>query len=434
MRSQELNYNTIEFLETLNFGNRWYDQAFSEMVLESLDFGDSATDWRCVLGGSTEIAQRMWKSLQQVDAVKHGKKVTAMEYTWAGKTADKQTPSTVRVTLADEEKPREYDAVFNSAPLGAQQQMALEGLSLSWGVKQAIRSLGYGASCKVGIQFKSLWWMQKYKIFGGVARTDLPLRCCVYPSYNIEDEQNKPGVLLVSYTWSQEAERIGALIKETSPDKEDALKAVLLHDLARLHTNTDKDYETLLQELNTSYITHHAYNWYSDEHQVGAFAYFGPGQYSKMYPDLVASYGKYMIIGEAASAHHAWVVGSLESAVRGVYQFLRLHKNFNGAAGDAYRAYNSDPPKGPFGPLPAEYNRTDDIKMPQMKADDNKLLVDPEHKFAVEHVSAVGDILRQQALFEKLRLRQGGDVLDTTQIKDLDPVKSIVGAIQAAAA
>ena len=84
LRSQELNYNTIEFLETLNFGNRWYDQAFSEMVLESLDFGDENTDWRCVLGGSTEIAQRMWGSLLQKDAIKHEKRVTAMKYLWEG--------------------------------------------------------------------------------------------------------------------------------------------------------------------------------------------------------------------------------------------------------------------------------------------------------------------------------------------------------------
>ena len=280
--------------------------------------------------------------------------------------------------------------------------------------------------------------MQKYKIFGGVAKTDLPLRCCVYPSYNIEDKQDEHGVLLVSYTWSQEAERIGALIKGT-PKDEGALKAVLLHDLARLHTDSDKDYEVLLEELKASYITHHAYNWYSDEHQVGAFAYFGPGQYSKMWPELIASYGKYMIIGEAASAHHAWVVGSLESAVRGVYQFLGLHKKFNSKAEAAYNAYNNDQIKdGLFGPLPAEFNRTNDVKMPQMKTarpmTDGSKPSDQQHKLGPEHVPAIGDILRQQALFEKLRLRQGEDVLDTARITEQSAVKSIVAAIPAYAA
>lgn len=30
------------------------------------------------------------------------------------------------------------------------QRMGLEGLKLNWGTKQAIRSLGYSASCKIG--------------------------------------------------------------------------------------------------------------------------------------------------------------------------------------------------------------------------------------------------------------------------------------------
>lgn len=87
---------------------------------------------------------------------------------------------------------------------------------------------------------------------------------------------------------------------------------------------------------------HHdfAYNWFADEHQVGISAYFGPGQYSKLYPDIVATYGKYMIIGEATSPHRAWVVGSPERAVRGVYQFVRLHDEHNAQVRAAYRAYN----------------------------------------------------------------------------------------------
>ncbi|KAI8941969.1 hypothetical protein NX059_000079 [Plenodomus lindquistii] len=39
-----LDYKTLEFCEALNFGNRWYDQAASEMVLESLDF-EADADW-----------------------------------------------------------------------------------------------------------------------------------------------------------------------------------------------------------------------------------------------------------------------------------------------------------------------------------------------------------------------------------------------------
>ena len=59
---------------------------------------------------------------------------------------------------------------------------------------------------------------------GGVAKTDLPLRVCVYPSYNLKDyipgKIEKPGVLLCSYTWSQEAQRVASLINRDSPEGE----------------------------------------------------------------------------------------------------------------------------------------------------------------------------------------------------------------------
>lgn len=34
------------------------------------------------------------------------------------------------------------------------------------------------------------------------------------------------------------------------------------------------------------------------------------------------------IIGEAASAHHAWIAGALDSSVRGVYLFLERFRLF----------------------------------------------------------------------------------------------------------
>lgn len=86
--------------------------------------------------------------------------------------------------------------------------MDLQNAGLSWGTKQAIRSLNYGASCKVAIKFKTPWWqVAPFSINkGGLSKTDLPLRVCVYPSYNIKSDlnpewnQHKPSVLLCSYT------------------------------------------------------------------------------------------------------------------------------------------------------------------------------------------------------------------------------------------
>ncbi|KAH7308634.1 hypothetical protein B0I35DRAFT_360873, partial [Stachybotrys elegans] len=396
-------YSTLEFCETLNFGNRWYDQAASEMVLESLDF-DSKAKWWCVEGGAAEIAKRMKAQIKHQDAIMHGKLVTEISYN----TADIRNVQ-VDLKIAEEESVRTYDAVFNSAPLGAMQHMHLEGLNLNWGTKSAIRSLGYGASCKVGIRFRSLWWMSNGLDItgGGQGKTDLPIRCCVYPSYNLYDDRDQPGVLLVSYSWSQEAERIGALIDKKSPEDEHELKALLFHDLARLHSPTrdNERYKELYKIIEDNYLDHYAYDWYKNPRTVGAFAYFGPGQFSNWYSDLTKSDGKHVIIGEAASAHHAWVVGALESAVRGVYQFLWKHSAKSAQAAEATEAYNKNQIPAPFGPIPDEYNRDEDIQLPR----DAK--VQPEAM-----PSSTGEFARMQVLMESIRLKQGGDVIDPDKI------------------
>jgi monoamine oxidase len=79
--------------------------------------------------------------------------------------------------------------------------------------------------------------------------------------------------------------------------------------------------------LLDQYITHHVYDWYHDPYTTGAFALFGPGQFSNLYTYLTrpAADGKLHFVGEASSAHHAWLVGALESAERAVmYALLRF--------------------------------------------------------------------------------------------------------------
>lgn len=417
----------------------------SEMVLERLDF-DAEADWFCVEGGSQQIALKMRDHIKDSHKIEFSKRVKAMSYVSVengkvvgpsqlkdGDCSEKGKNVMVSVTLEGEDEVSEetrgpFHAVFNSAPLGAMQHMYLEGLNLNWVVKRAIRNLGYGASCKVGVRFKTLWWMQdKYgPIRGGQANTDLPIRCCVYPSYNVEDPVDQPGVLLASYTWSQEAERIGAHIKHGgSPESERRLRDLLLHDLARLHTSNEVDYAELRALLDDEYLDHFAYNWNADPHTVGAFAYFGPGQFRGMYPGLSKTDGKHVIIGEAASAHHAWVVGALESAVRGVYQFLFKHSHRSRAACKATEAYNYDNVPAPFGPLPAEYDRTQEVTIPCS-----------EHGHShgpgvVAQTSAIGEIARLQVWQETNRLKQGGDRLDPDRISE-EAARPILRAIEQA--
>ena len=357
------------------------------MILEDLDFNHKKP-WWCIEGGAQELAHRMHRKLERKDCISFQKKVVGMQ--WA------KDKTVIDVTVKGENSSRRYDAVFNSAPLGAMQRMDLTGLNLEWRTKQAIRSLGYGASCKVAIRFKSLWWIEHLGISeGGAAKTDLPLRVCVYPSYNLRDK-GKPGVLLCSYTWSQEAQRMASLINRKSPEGEEELKTLLMYNLTRLHSKPHdrEDYARIHEIISDAYETHHAYDWYSHPGTTGSFAYFGPSQFSNMYPWITCSDGKHVIIGEAASAHHAWVVGALESAVRGVYQFLYKHSKHCKAAPKALQSYNRGEVISLYGPLPVESDREEDVEL-ICKGDQ----------------ADRGEWAREQVVFESIRVEQESDRL-----------------------
>jgi monoamine oxidase len=327
-----------------------------------LDFETTTPqDWFCIDGGTQQVASLMAEKLKG-RRPQFNRQVTAI-------IADTEKGS-VSLKIKHNEpdsseiEKREYFTVFNSTTLGALQQMDLTQAKLLYGTKQAIRSLAYGASCKVGMKFQTPWWMlPPHNIKqGGMGKTDLPLRVCVYPSYNVHDMDNEPAVLLCSYTWAQDAQRIGALIKPDSPIGEEELKEVLFHNLALLHATDDKPYDVLLPFIKDQYITHHAWDWYCDPNMVGAFAYFGPGQFSNMWPEIIKPNGWLFLIGEAASAHHAWIVGALESAVRGIYQLLeQLELGEHAADFTSYadamkllREPEGDDKKLPFGGLPRE--------------------------------------------------------------------------------
>jgi hypothetical protein len=338
---------------TNSSGTGWYDQSLTECVLEELDFatpevkpGQKINYWWCIDGGAQTIATRMADQIKRpvqfnsqvvaIDAQVDLRKKKAEERRSRAREGEKveppeYTPMKIKINKNQVIKEKEYFAIFNSTTLGALQRMDLKDAGLLWGTKQAIRALGYGASCKVAIKFETAWWQEApFKITkGGIAHTDLPIRVCVYPSYNIEEcegkdwDAKKPAVLLCSYTWGQDAQRIGSLISAETPKNEEQLLSVLLHDLALLHAKEKDgwDYERTLALLKEQYQDHHAYDWYRDENMSGAFAYFGPSQFSNMWQEIIKpnAYGQLYLIGEASSSHHAWIVGALESVVRATY-------------------------------------------------------------------------------------------------------------------
>ena len=125
--------------------------------------------------------------------------------------------------------------------------------------------------------------------------TDLPIRIVFYPDHSRETGR---GVILASYTWSEDAQRWGSL----SPDDR-IIQA--LEDVARIHPQAPAEFEVGASKM-----------WHDDEYAGGAFALFDPQQQTLLYDAIVAPEGRIHFAGEHASLAHAWIQAAIESGVR----------------------------------------------------------------------------------------------------------------------
>ncbi|KAJ5210626.1 amino-acid oxidase [Penicillium cf. griseofulvum] len=318
------NYQTVQWMEAFNGGSGWYDQAFSEAVLESLDFQYSpSTKWWCILGGAEQLAVKMADRLKTKPSLCQSSRVTKIEAAAPGMKISVNSDGSTKV--------HDYDTVFSTVPFGCLRHMDTSKAKLSYPVKQAMRTLSYGPSAKVGIKFKRAWWIHDLGdnsiTKAGLGHSDLNIRTCVYPSYNIEDTEGTPAVLLCSYTWQQDALRLTPLIS-TNPDpakkmhEEEELKKIVFRDLARMHACKAVPEAKVYELIETNYESHHAFDWDQNPDSVGAFAFFGPQQFRSSWGNVIQPQGDLYIVGEAASPHHAWVVGALESSVHAVHSWL----------------------------------------------------------------------------------------------------------------
>jgi monoamine oxidase len=213
-------------------------------VLGSLNFqyyeeGPGA-NWYCIEGGAQELA--VWMQKRLVTKPSYKSRVIAV----------KEQIGEKKISVEVEGKGSEdYDAVFSSVPLGCLKRIDTRGVNLNYSTKQAIRTLSYSPAAKAAIKFKRAWWIhdlgdQYNRKKAGLGHSDLSIRTCVYPSYNIHDAVSETAVLLCSYTWQQDALRMGSLTSNSSDPKqkleaEKELKERLFRDLARLHAGGSAD-------------------------------------------------------------------------------------------------------------------------------------------------------------------------------------------------
>jgi monoamine oxidase len=288
----------------------------TESILDYADFPSDNALWYRVEGG-------MIKLIEAMDA-----KLTTHATLNTTVRAFKMHNDDVDITFSTKQgkaETRTYSAVFNSTTLGALGRIELNGLGSEDQIT-AIRSLAYDSAAKIAIKFKTAWWIERGGMdkFGGISSTDLPIRVVAYPAWTDKDDPNKPTVLIASYTWHQDAARMGSLIDNSAkPSDSEALRLVL-QNLATMFKSRDPkiDFEFLMEQVGEYY----GYSWANDPYSSGAFALFGPGQFTNLYPALFSplkgSDNNIYIIGEHASAHHAWLSGAFYSAATSLYGWL----------------------------------------------------------------------------------------------------------------
>ncbi|KAK0433398.1 hypothetical protein EV421DRAFT_1718643 [Armillaria borealis] len=306
----------IDWMERMNTGTGLFDMAFSEMVIDDLQFdwpAGSAMNWHCLAGGSEVFINVMVSKISDPTKIQYNKRVTSITPMAANGTK-RSKPLSVTYGSGGAKASTKYNYMISTIPLPALRLIDLDGCNLSNVQLDGMRTLHYDSSCKVGIQFHSRWWetLSTGSIKGGQTKTDRIVRTVVYPSYGVDDEY-ADAIMIASYTWSQDATRVGGLITAD----EQFLIDNILKDLAALHGIT-------LDFLKKEMRGWCAWDWNSDPFALGAFALFGPGQFSSIYPAFRqgAAGGRLLFAREAMSDQHAWVEGALDSAYEAVRKIL----------------------------------------------------------------------------------------------------------------
>ena len=295
IRAEYDQYSTREFLEAKGWSEEAIEMygllanqesrmnaSFMELFRSEVD--QVWDDMVQIVGGSEQLPNAFLGDLKQ--RIRYGAKMTAIE----------QSPDSVTIHYKTGAGRGSVtgDYAIITVPFSVLRHIeVLQPFSLP--KQRAIRQLPYNESGKIFIQFRRRFWEEDDGIFGGASITDLAVRNIVYPEHGRETGR---GIVIVSYTWGEDAARWGWL----SP-QDRVLEA--LEDVAQIHPQAMDEFE-----VGTSHM------WHTDEFAGGAFALFDPGQETSLHPHIIAPEGRIHFAGEHASLAHRWIQGSVESGLR----------------------------------------------------------------------------------------------------------------------
>jgi monoamine oxidase len=291
LESRGWSEGAIEMYGVMNFVESDLDNSVIEEFRESL--GKNFEDMQEIVGGMDRLPAAFFEPMPE--RVRFGAEVLGIA----------QDPDGVTVsyrTLAGRFTER-GDYAICTLPFSVLRHVEVTP-RFSRDKQRAIRQLNYSESTKILFQVRHRFWETEDGIVGGTTATDLPIRRMVYPSHPPGGETTR-GILLASYTWSQDATRWAAMDPETRLEQ-------ALDDVAQIHPSVRDAFEGGAS---------HA--WSTDPFAAGAFALFAPGQQTQLQADIVQPEGRVHFAGEHCSLHHAWIQGALESGIRAAREIHR---------------------------------------------------------------------------------------------------------------
>jgi monoamine oxidase len=272
----------IEMFGLLNNQEAMMNSSFLELFRE--DGGNYYTNMCQIVGGGDNLPHAFLPAL--APRIRYGAKMIALD----------QTPDEVIIHYQTQAGRAQVKGDYAIITVPFPVLRHVEVLKpFSRPKQRAIRQLHYDASAKIFFQTRRRFWETDEGIHGGGTVTDLPIRNLYYTDYGKETGR---GILLASYTWSEDAQRWGSL-----PAHERIGQA--LENVAAIHPQIHEEFE-----VGASHM------WHDDEFAGGAFALFDPGQQTLLHDEIIKPEGRIHFAGEHASLYHAWIQGAFESGLR----------------------------------------------------------------------------------------------------------------------
>ncbi|HUP83970.1 MAG TPA: flavin monoamine oxidase family protein [Candidatus Limnocylindria bacterium] len=280
LRHKGFSEGAIEYYAVMNFVESDLHNSFVEVLREELS--GAYVDMQTIAGGMDALPNAFYEQMPEV--VRFGTEVRAIHQDDRG--------VTVHCRVGPDQVSFTGDYAICTVPFSVLRPIEHR---FSHEKERAVRQLNYHASTKILLQVRERIWEGEDGIVGGASVTDLPVRRLNYPP---SDESTTRGVLLASYTWGQDALQWGAMDEETRIEE-------ALDDVERIHPRIREVFE-----VGASHA------WYGDKWARGAFALFAPEQQSSLQQAIVQPEGRIYFAGEHCSLYHAWIQGSIESALR----------------------------------------------------------------------------------------------------------------------